>query len=262
MRIPILVGDPCRLASTTTDVVVNRAFADRYFSGESPIGHQLRASAYNDFLPEGIIRGIAGDAREEGLNKAAVPTVYSCFSAPNPFPDFLIRTRGNPIAMTDAIRRRIHELEPSRSVYAISPLQDHLDESFTENRLRTLLLTLFAASAASLACIGLYGTLSYLCRLRRREVGVRLALGALRGQIVARFLWQGLRVTCFGCAVGLLVGFASSRLLRGMLYGVMTVDPITYAGVTGLVLTIAALALLIPATNASRVEPAKVLRDQ
>jgi len=262
MRIPILAGEACRIASTTSDVVVNRAFANRYMGASSPIGHQLGGAAYNDFLPQGIIRGIAGDAREEGLNTAPVPTVYSCFSAPNPFPNFLVRTHGDPMAMAETIRRRIHELEPSRSVYRVSTLQDHLDESFAENRLRTVLLTLFAASAVALACIGLYGTLSYLGKLRQKEVGVRLALGALRRQIVALFIWQGLRVTCLGCLAGLSMGLASSRLLREMLYGVTAVDPITYAGVTGLVIVVAILALFIPASRAARLEPARVLRDQ
>ena len=140
-------------------------------------------------------------------------------------------------------------------------LQDHLDESFAENRLRTGLLTLFALAAVSLACIGLYGTLSYLGRLRRREVGVRLALGALRGRIVAQFLLQGLRVTALGCAAGIVLGMAGARLLQGMLYGVTALDVTTYAGTVAVIVAVAALALLIPAVRAARVEPAQVLRQ-
>jgi len=261
VRIPILMGDPCRLTSTTLDVIVNHAFADRYLQGVSPVGHQLDTAA-TSFVGPGIIRGVAADAREQGINKAPAPTVYTCLSAPNPFPNYLIRTHGDPLGMADAVRRRIHELEPSRSVYAISTLQEHLDDSFTENRLRTLLLTIFALSAVSLACIGLYGTLSYLGRLRQREVGVRLALGALPRQIVTRFLAQGLRVASIGCIAGLAIGLSSTRLLRGMLYGVTANDPITYAGVAALVITVAALALLVPALRAARIQPAKVLRDQ
>jgi ABC-type antimicrobial peptide transport system permease subunit len=94
------------------------------------------------------------------------------------------------MALTETVRRRIHEIEPGRSVYGFTPLQQHLDDASTENRLRTTLLTLFATTAVALACVGLYGTLSYLGRLRRREVGVRLALGATRSQIVTRFLFQ------------------------------------------------------------------------
>ena len=165
------------------------------------------------------------------------------------------------MAMADTVRRRIHELEPGRSVYGMSLLDDHLSDTLSENRLRTGLLTLFAASAVSLACIGLYGTLSYIARLRRREVGVRLALGATRGRIIGQFLNQGLRVTLAGCIAGLAFGIASGRLLRGMLYGVTAFDPVTCAGTLALILLVAGAALLAPALRAAWVEPAKVLRQ-
>lgn len=260
MRIPLLAGQACREASTTPDVVVNRAFADRYMSGAA-VGHVLTPATNNQFQPPATVRGIVGDAREEGINQPAPPTVYTCYSAPTPFPNYLVRTHGNAMAMADAIRRRIHELEPSRSVYGMSLLQEHLDDSFAENRLRTWLLTVFAAAAVGLACIGLYGTLSYLGRLRRREVGVRLALGALRSRIVAQFLMQGLRVTALGCGAGIALGIATGRLLRGMLYGVTPLDLPTYAGTVGIIVLVAALALLVPALRAARVEPAQVLRQ-
>ncbi|MGA2851136.1 MAG: ABC transporter permease [Terracidiphilus sp.] len=261
MRIPLLVGEACSQTASTNDVMVNRAFADRYMSGSSAVGHQLSSAAYNDFQTQGMIRGIVGDAREEGLNMLPVPTVYSCFNAPNPFPNYLVRTQGDPMAMADTIRRRIHELEPSRSVYGISSLQEHLDDASTENRLRTTLLSLFAATAVALACVGLYGTLSYMGRLRQREVGVRLALGALRSQIVARFLFQGLRAAVIGCVAGLALGFGLSRSLAGMLYGVTALDPTTYASVVCLILLVAALASLVPSVRAANVEPVKVLRE-
>jgi putative ABC transport system permease protein len=260
-QIPLLAGEACRQASTTSDVVVNRAFANKYMSDTSTVGHQLSGAVYNDFQPQGMIRGIVGDAREEGLNIQPGPTVYSCFNAPNPFPNYLVRTQGDPMAMAETIRHRIHELEPSRSVYGISSLQEHLDDASTENRLRTTLLSLFAATAVALACIGLYGTLSYLVRQRQREVGVRLALGALRSQIVARFLFQGLRAAAIGCLGGLALGLGLSRFLAVMLYGVTALDPTTYASVVCLILLVAALASLAPAVRAASVEPVKVLRD-
>ncbi len=262
MRIPLMVGESCRQASNTSDVMVNRAFADKYMGSTLAVGHQLSGAVYNDFFPQGMIRGIVGDAREEGLNAQPVPTVYSCFSAPDPFPNYLVRTHGDPMAMAETIRRRIHEIEPSRSVYAFAPLQEHLDEASSESRLRTMLLTLFAATAVLLACIGLYGTLSYLGRLRQREVGVRLALGAMRNQIVARFLFQGLRAAAFGCAAGLVLGMGLSHFIGSMLYGVSALDPATYGSVVCLILLIAACASLVPALRASRVEPVQVLREE
>jgi putative ABC transport system permease protein len=262
VRIPMLAGEPCRQASTTPQVVVNRSFVSRYFEGGSAVGHELAEAQINAFPIQGTIRGVAADAREQGLNEAPVPTAYFCFSAPNPFPDYLVRTQGDPMAMADAVRRRIHELEPGRSVYAIEPLQDHLDDAFSENRLRTILLAFFAATAVSLACIGLYGTVSYLSRLRQREVGVRLALGERRGQIVARFLLQGLRVAAAGCVAGLAVGLGLTRFIAGMLYGVSALDPATYFGVVFLILFVASLASLIPAVRVARIEPVRILREE
>ncbi|HKV76860.1 MAG TPA: ABC transporter permease [Candidatus Sulfotelmatobacter sp.] len=262
MQIPVLVGETCKQGAGSNDVVVNRSFADRYLSGTPPIGHQLQGASYNDFQPQGAVRGVVADAREEGLNTQPVPTVYSCFTAPNPFPNYLVRTRGNPAEMAEAIRRRVHELEPSRSVYGITPLQAHLDEVSFENRLRTFLLVLFAASAVFLACIGIYGTLNYLGRLRQREVGMRLALGALPRQIVTRFVMQGLRVTGIGCTAGLVLSLIATRLIDSMLYGVSALDPATYGSVLLLILVVATAASLIPAWRASRIELVQVLREE
>jgi putative ABC transport system permease protein len=262
MKIPVLAGEPCSRSYTTPELLVNRTFANLYLSGGSAIGHAIKAATYNDFGISGIVRGVVADAREEGLNQAPAPTVYSCFSAPTPFPNYLIRTHGEPMAMAEAVRKRIHELEPARSVYAVMPLDQHLSDAFTEDRMRTMLLTMFAITAVALACIGLYGTLSYLGRLRQREVGVRLALGARRGQIVGRFLMQGVRVAIIGSAAGVLAALGLSRFLRGMLFGVSAVDPETYAGVVGLILAIAVLASLAPALRAAWVEPVKVLREE
>jgi putative ABC transport system permease protein len=262
MRIPLLAGEGCKQASTTIDVIVNRSFQERYLNNTPPLGHVLKAAAYNDFSTQGTIRGVAGDAREQGLNTPAVPTVYGCFSAPNPFPNYLVRTGGNPLLMAATIRRSIHELEPGRAVYAMMPLQEHLDDSFFENRLRTILLTLFAVTAVLLACIGLYGTLNYLGRLRQREVGIRLAMGALRGQIAMRFLLQGMRVTLAGCIAGLLLSVAAGRMIAGMLYGISSLDRSTYVAVSLLIVTVAAIASLLPAWRAARVEPVQILREE
>jgi putative ABC transport system permease protein len=261
VRVPLLVGEACRRASSTGDVVVNRSFADRYFVGSSPIGHQLAEAADAAFVISGQIRGIVGDARENGLNTAPTPTVYWCYSAPTPFPNYLVRTQGDPMQMVDAIRRRVHELEPSRSVYGITLLLDELDNTFAENRLRTTMLTLFALTAVSLASVGLYGTLSYMGRMRQREIGVRLALGALPSRIVTQFLAQGMRVAALGCIAGVLLGAVLTRFISGMLYGVSALDPETYAGVVVLLLVVAAMASLLPAVRASRVEPVRILRE-
>jgi putative ABC transport system permease protein len=209
-----------------------------------------------------VVRGIVGDARERGLDHEPVPTIYYCGMIMQPGLYFLARTHGEPMALAETIRRKLHEIEPGRSVYEFSPLTAHLSDAFAENRLRTVLLTFFAVTAISLACVGLYGTLSYLVNIRQREVGLRLALGALRAQIVRQFLAQGMRVSLLGCAAGLGLAAAFTRVLAGMLFGVSPWDALTMTGVVALVIAVSIAASLLPAVRAARVEPMRVLREE
>jgi putative ABC transport system permease protein len=258
-QIPLLSGELCRDAGPR-QMLVNRSFANTYFAGSEAIGRHL--------IPPGPvaqpveIRGIVGDAREQGLNKAPAPAVYACGSSSQPGTFFLVRTHGAPAGMSETIRRKIHEIEPARAVFDVTPLEEHLSDALAENRLRTVLLSFFAITAVALACIGLYGTLSYLVNTRRREVGLRLALGAMRGAIVRRFLGQGLAVAMLAALAGLALSLVFTRLLAGMLYGVSPRDPSTLAAVILLTLAVAGLASLIPAVRAARVEPMRVLRDE
>jgi putative ABC transport system permease protein len=263
LHIPLLRGSACRAGDPAPHFLVNRSFAAAYLGGSDPLGRHLQTGAEHSFAPlPGEIRGVVADAREQGIHEPPTPTVYWCISAPDPSPYFLIRTYGDPVAMADTLRRKIYALEPSRAVYAITPLTEHLAGTQSENRLRTALLTLFAGTAIALASIGIYGTLSYLGRLRQREMGLRLAVGATRWQIAQRFLKQGLRVAAIGCCAGVLLGWLGSHLLTGMLYGVSTADPLTYAGTVLLVALVALLASATPALRAARIHPAQVLRDE
>ncbi|MGA7414591.1 MAG: ABC transporter permease [Bryobacteraceae bacterium] len=262
MKIPLLAGEGCRESADYVDgIVVNRSFANSYLGGPDAIGHHLGPAA-NSFVQPTEIRGIVADAREQGLDREPGPTVYWCISAPDPSPFVLVRTQGEPFAVADVLRRKISEIEPARSVFDVSPLEERLSDNFSENRLRTILLTLFALTAVSLACIGLYGTLSCFVTVRRREVGLRLALGALRGQIVRQFLLKGLAISLIGSVAGLILALAFARALSGMLYGVSTADTETFFSVVLLIITVTVLASLLPALRASRVEPMEVLRDE
>jgi ABC-type antimicrobial peptide transport system permease subunit len=147
-------------------------------------------------------------------------------------------------------------------VYEIAPLEERLGDAFAENRLRTAVLALFAASALSLSVVGLYGTLSYVISLRRREVGLRLALGSGRRRIVSHFALLGMRVVGLACAIGVGLALIATRALGGMLFGVTPSDPVTLGVVVATVGGVAALAVLLPATRAAWLEPMRVLRDQ
>jgi putative ABC transport system permease protein len=259
LQIPLVTGELCRRPASSADdreIMVNRAFADRYFAGRSVLGLELRGDS------NGRIVGVVGDARELGAHREPVPTVYGCFSAPSAAPWFLVRTSAEPLASARAIRVKLSELEPLRPVYDLAPLEARISDGYAQNRLRTLLLVLFAAMALSLACLGIYGTLSYIVGLRTREIGLRMALGAPARSIVAQFLLEALCVVGCACAAGLALSFALTRALSGMLFGVSPTDPITLSGVVAVVVAVAGFAAAIPAARAARVEPMAALRNE
>jgi putative ABC transport system permease protein len=264
MQLPLVAGEICRQPSNgpSTELMVNRSFADRYIGGTSGVGRHLASSGAPANQPPARINGIIGDAREHGIDREPAPTVYLCGNPAQPFRVFLIRTQREPTSVAQAVRLKIKELEPLRSVYDMAPLEEWIGDAFAQNRLRTVLLVSFAFTALSLACIGIYGTLSYVVRLRRREVGLRLALGALRQDIVRYYLLKGLRVIAPACVAGLALAAASMRLLAGMLYGVSPYDPLTLSGVVLIVVFVATLASLLPATRAALVQPVRALRDE
>jgi putative ABC transport system permease protein len=261
LHIPLLAGEVCREQSKTAQMMVNRSFAYAYLNGGAALGRHLDQPG-NAYVTATEIGGIVGDARETGLDHEPVPTVYWCYNASQPGTYFLVRTHGDPKSMAETVRRKIHEIEPLRSVYDLAPLIDHISDAYAENRLRTILLTFFAATAIALACVGLYGTLSFLVNMRQREVGLRLALGAMRSQIVGKFLAQGLGVSLAGCIAGIALAAAFTRLLAGMLFGVSAWDAPTLASVVILVLAVSVIASLLPAIRASRLEPMQVLREE
>jgi predicted permease len=272
MRIPLLEGERCERYSVgprgtllNRDVMVNRAFVARYLSDfPSAVGLHLERGepgAREGAGKPGRILGMVADAREQGIDREPAPTVYYCLNAPNPTPYFVLRTSAPPLAVVRAVRAKLKELEPQRSVYEIATLDEQIDAAYMMRRLLTLLLLLFSLSALSLACVGLYGTLSYAVGQRRREVGLRMALGALRGDIVRQFLGQGLRVVGLACAGGVALALALRRVMAGLLFGVSATDASTLAFVVALVAVTAALASLVPAVRAARLDPMRVLRE-
>jgi putative ABC transport system permease protein len=263
MRIPWVEGEPCTRArgATPSEGVVNRSFATRYLA-QWPSAIGLHLSTGNTGTPPVRIVGVVGDARERGLDREAGPIVYACSSAPTPTPYFLVRTRGEPSSVAQDIRVKIKNLEPLRAVYDMAALEDRIGDAFTQHRFRTLILAYFAIAALVLAAVGLYGTLSYTVTVRRREIGLRLALGAARGDIVRQFLRGTLRLVSLACACGLALSLGVGRVLAGMLYGVSPSNPIILAGVLALVMSVCILAALIPAVRAARSAPLPILRGE
>jgi putative ABC transport system permease protein len=263
MKIPLVAGEPCRFRVPTPgaqeqEILVNQAFASRFFPERSAVGLHIKQGTFTS-----RILGVVGDAREYRLDRVPTPTFYTCVTAiAYPPLSFLLRTAGDPSAIVGAVRQRMKEIEPSRSVYDVVPLTERIGAEYAQDRLRTALVVLFAGAALSLVCLGIYGTLSYIVSQRRREVGLRVALGALSSTIVAQFVTQALRVVGVACAVGLVLSLAFGRALSGLLFGVSPFDPLTLAGVVVLVVGVAALAAFLPSLRASRIDPMEALREE
>jgi len=258
LGIPLLSGELCG-PEESSGALVNRAFAAAYFPGASPVGRHIlqQAGAQSPPVP---ITGVVADAREQGRNTSPAPLAYFCAAAPSPLPLFLVRTNGSPLAIVAAVRLKVKELEPLRSVHDVMPLTERWSDTAAE--LRTWLLSLFSLVAGLLAGVGLYGTMSYFANIRRREIGVRMALGAAPGQILREFLRQGVGVAAFAALIGLGLSMLLARWLSGMLFGVSKTDPWTLLGVCACVLLVAALASFIPSLRASRLEAMQVLREE
>jgi predicted permease len=266
MAISVLEGELCRDAivlpevTRPLEVMVNQAFAARYLTDRSIGAGHLSFAANRDSPLR--IAGVVANVREVGLDAEPVPIAYPCFSAATPMPWFLVRSAARQAVAIEDIRRALRNVDPLRSVYDVVPLDARIDGVYAPTRVRTILLTLFAIAALLLACLGVYGALSYLVGLRRREAALRVALGASRLGIIAQFCGHALRVIGAACVSGLLISAVSTRALSGMLYRVSPLDPLTLSGVVALVLTVGSIAALLPSVRAALAEPAQVLRGE
>jgi putative ABC transport system permease protein len=263
LRIPMLRGDTCSgdpSAPLFSSALVTQSWADRFLPGEDPVGHELARPGQLD-RPARIL-GVVGDVRESGLSKAPEPLIYWCGVNPYwPDPYFLVRTAHVHPATVPDIRATVNEIDPDRAVYGAQALPEALSRTVAQPRLGMFLLLLFAGTAQLLASIGLYGVLSQLVASRRREIGVRLALGAPRMRVARGVVAQAGFMTTVGLAAGVGLALAASRLLTTMVYGVSPRDPLTLAAASVALLFVATLTALVPAARAGRVDPLETLRE-
>jgi predicted permease len=261
MRIPILAGETCRFSADEKlpdTVLVNRTFADQFLAGENPVGRRVKLT-----WTTAEIKGVTGDIRDHGYAHDPRPTVYSCgFPGFYPDPAFLLKTRADASHMIEPVRRKLQELEPNRAVYSARPLTEMLHETLAEKRFQTALLALFGGTALVLAMVGLYGVMSFFVSQRGREMGLRAALGARPGQILAHVFRQGAWMTAAGVALGIGAAAAAARSLETLLFGVTPWDPLAFALGPTLLVVVAALATWIPARRATHIDPMAALKDE
>ena len=247
---------------TTPVIVINETLANRYFAGEDPIGRRMRAG-FNTGVAREIV-GVVATERHAGPRAEPHNGVYLPFSQfPRAGPlTFLVRTASDPASLTGALRQAIAALDPGLAVFRAQPMAEVVDQSMATPRFSTTLLTAFAAVALLLAGVGLYGVISHAVSQRTREIGLRMALGATRADVLQMILGRGVLLAAVGVAAGLLGAVAVARLFAALLFGVSATSPPTYA-LSGIVLlAVGALASYLPARRAMRVDPVVALRAE
>ncbi len=240
--------------------IVNETMARQYWPGEDAIGKRFKLGGPADDIPWITIVGVAGDVRQMGIDEPVKAEMYfpyqqksdQAWNAPR---DLAIRTSVDPLSLVSAVRNEIHQVDPNQPISDVRTMDQVLGEETAARRLGMTLLTIFAALALLLATLGIYGVLAYFVVQHTQEIGVRMALGAQRGDILRLVVMKGMRLALLGVVIGLGVAFAMTRLMSSLVYGVGTGDPVTYATIALLLTGVALLACYLPARRATRVDP-------
>jgi predicted permease len=242
-------------------VLVNERLVAKAFNGAEPIGKRVRIGSEG---PWGTVVGVIGDFQQFRIPEAIPPAVYwSDASYPVRQKTVAIRARtGDPRDLVPALRSAVREIDPGVAVYQIQTMNEVLDRTLWRQSFMRKVLIAFATLAISMACLGLYGVLSYTVAQRTREFGVRVALGASRVRLLRMVLGDGARLALTGIAAGLVTAWFAARFLAAVLYGVEANDPMVFAGVAGALIAVALLAMMIPSRRATRVDPLVAMRAE
>ncbi|HTI36022.1 MAG TPA: ABC transporter permease [Vicinamibacterales bacterium] len=264
LQIPVIEGRGISDVDTATSLkvaVVNRSLAARFFPNGRVIGTRVRLGP-NPKAPWRTIVGIVGDVHHAGPDMPVDPEAFlPAAQDVNSDMQLAVRTDGDPAALAGAIREAVHDVDPTVTVWQVRTMDGIVDEHLAPRRLALYVIEGFAAIALALALIGIYGVLSYTVSQRVPEIGVRMALGAQRGEILKRTIGDGLRLAAPGIAIGIGLAFAGSRAIRAVLFDVSPTDPVAYVVLTTAVLGVAVLACYLPARRASRIDPLSAIRS-
>jgi predicted permease len=243
-------------------VIVNETFAKKWWPDGDALGKSVKQGWPKDPTPFREIVGVVGDVRQDGLDTPALPEVFIPWTQ-NPMSSMtlLVRVSGSPRSVEKAAMAAVRSIDPDQSVSNVTPLTGYLSDSVADRRFTTLLLGFFAALALLLASVGIYGVVAYGVAERRREIGIRTALGARPADVLALVVKGALRLAAVGMLVGGVAALGLSRFLSSLLFGVAPSDPATFGGVAVLLSAVVLAACVIPARSALRVDPNTALRD-
>ncbi len=247
-------------------VLVNEALAQRFFPNEDPIGHQIVLGPLQEeaIHPPARIVGIVRNVRNQGLDSEFAPLVYLPHALTPQWTSlaFTLRTRGQPLDVLPSVRNALNELDSGLPLFAVDTLQGAITETLAPTRSSMVLLGSFAIVSLVMAALGVFGTLSYSVSQRRRELGVRMALGADRPRIFGLILREGMGLTLAGIGLGLIGSLSLTRLMSGMLFEVSPMDPLTLTGVAAMLVLVAFSACTLPARRAAKLDPIRSLRRE
>jgi putative ABC transport system permease protein len=270
MGIPIVAGrgfERTDIASQDKMVVVNETLSNRIWKGRNPIGQRLRPNLGGTIgasdNPWHTVIGVARDVKQRGVEQSTGTELYVSLDQLGISPatmNVVLRTTLPPAALSGTLERLVREVDPAVPIVRLRDMDAVFAESIRRPRLLAQLLGAFAGLALLLAAVGTYGVLSYMAAERRREIGIRMALGAARFSVIALVMKQGLQLAIIGVAVGLAGAFGVNRLIATLLFGVRPTDPTTLAAVTLTITLVAAVACWLPARRASRLDPNVVLK--
>jgi putative ABC transport system permease protein len=263
MRIPLLKGrhfSEQDREDAPPVVIINEAAARRFWPSEEVLGKRL---GFEDEGRDvwGEVVGIVGDVKHERLDAEAKPEVYFPYRQyPKNFMSLVVRTSSDPAGMIAGVREQVLAVDRDQPVFDIMTMEQRISKSVAQSRFIMLLLGLFSALALLLAAVGIYGVMAYVVAQRTHEIGIRMALGAQRSDVLKLVVGQGMILAFVGVVLGMVAAFALTRLMSSLLYGVTATDPLTFGGVAVILSAVALLATIIPARRATRVDPMEALR--
>ena len=268
MSIPLRAGRdiaPTDRAGTQPVALINEAAVQRYFAGTDPIGRTIEMGWSRDAQPDGVtgtIVGIVADVKLNDLGEEPLPTVYFAHAqvAVGGMNIVARSASANPMLLVTGLREELRALDANLPLEEVRLLDDVLTESVATPRFYMTLLLLFAGVAVILAAVGIFGVMSFAVAQRRREIGIRMALGAQHANVLRLVLRQGIVVTAIGIGIGLVAALALTRVMESLLYGVASTDAFALLGATAILAATALLASCLPARRAAGMDPLEALR--